>query len=68
MKDKYILEHQRRVCSLANHLAIALELPEELCDTIHLSSLFHDIGKLQVPDEILLKPTKLLAEEWGIIL
>jgi putative nucleotidyltransferase with HDIG domain len=66
-KDRYNKGHMERV--LEYGLAIASELDPNLLndDVLKLSLLFHDIGKIEVPDYILNKPAKLTPEEYEII-
>jgi putative nucleotidyltransferase with HDIG domain len=66
-KDRYNKGHMERV--LEYGLAIASELDPNLLndDVLKLSLLFHDIGKIEVPDYILNKPAKLTVEEYEII-
>jgi putative nucleotidyltransferase with HDIG domain len=66
-RDAYTAGHSRRVRRLA--IAIGEELglgPAEL-DPLAQAALFHDIGKLAIPDEILLKPAALTDEEWTLM-
>jgi len=60
-------DHSRRVAALA--LAIAEELGMSRSEKEHLerAALLHDIGKIGVPDHILLKPGPLDREEWEIM-
>ncbi len=67
MKDQYTRGHSDRVSFYAYHLAKQLGKSEDYCERVRLAGLFHDTGKLSVPDEILLKPTKLTDEEFQII-
>jgi len=66
-RDKYNKGHMERV--LKYGLAIAFELDPKLVqdDVLKLSLLFHDIGKIEIPDNILNKPFKLTNEEYEII-
>ena len=48
----------------SRQIAEALGLSAKECDEIEYSAPMHDIGKIGVPDKILLKPGKLEAEEW----
>jgi putative nucleotidyltransferase with HDIG domain len=66
-RDRYNKGHMERV--LEYGLAIASELDPNLLndDVLKLSLLFHDIGKIEVPDYILNKPAKLTLEEYEII-
>ncbi len=59
--------HIKRLSYFSRSLAIALGCDEETCDLIFHASPMHDIGKLGIPDAILLKPGKLDAEEWKIM-
>ena len=66
-RDSYTAGHSRRVQQLA--LAMGRELglsPAEL-DLLGHAALFHDIGKLAVPDAILLKPATLTGPEWALM-
>ncbi len=56
--------HIDRVSYIAGMIAEELGLEQELCRMIFLASPLHDVGKLGVPDSILLKPGKLTAEEF----
>ncbi len=55
--------HARRVSVLVYLLAKELGLPEETCDMYRLAAPLHDIGKLAIPDELLLKPSNLDERE-----
>lgn len=67
MRDPYTAGHQRRVAQLAVAIAHELKLPDEQIEGIHLASVVHDVGKIRVPAEILSKPGKLTALEFGLI-
>jgi putative two-component system response regulator len=54
------IERMSRHCSL---LALRLGLDPEWCDLLHLASPLHDVGKIGIPDRILLKPGPLDAPE-----
>jgi PAS domain S-box-containing protein/putative nucleotidyltransferase with HDIG domain len=55
-RDPYTAGHQRRVAKLAAAIAAELALPEDQSRGIYLAGLVHDIGKINVPAEILGKP------------
>lgn len=59
--------HSRRVASIAVEIAKIMGIPAEKHIHIWRGALLHDIGKLGVPDSILLKPGPLTAEEWEIM-
>jgi len=67
LRDKETEGHTRRVTELSLRLARAMDIPE--ADLIHIrrGGLLHDIGKLGVPDNILLKADELTDEEWEIM-
>lgn len=66
-KDIYTHSHGRRVQNYSIKIMHKLKLPNNITETLALSSLFHDIGKCNIPDEILNKPGKLTDEEFKYI-
>ena len=66
-KSPYTMEHSLGTARLARLLAEWSGLPVETCEKIEIAGLLHDLGKLQVPDEILEKPGPLTAEERAMI-
>jgi response regulator RpfG family c-di-GMP phosphodiesterase len=59
--------HAKRIPALALGLASAMHLPSEFRRTLKLASILHDVGKIGVPDAILLKPGPLSEAEWQIM-
>lgn len=59
--------HIQRVGKLSAQLAQALELPEEQIELIARTAPLHDVGKIGVPDQILMKPGKLSPEEFELV-
>jgi putative nucleotidyltransferase with HDIG domain len=66
-RDPYTAGHERRVAALATAIAEEMQLPEHEVRGIHLAAVVHDIGKIQVPAELLAKPTKLTPLEYKLI-
>jgi HD-GYP domain-containing protein (c-di-GMP phosphodiesterase class II) len=66
-KDRYTCGHSRRVAHLTQQLAEAIGLDEHTVSRCHIAGLVHDVGKIGVPEAVLLKPGKLTAEEYGWI-
>lgn len=66
-KDNYTTEHSQQVASLGLLLAEELRLSEREREDLWLGGLLHDIGKLNVPDEVVHKPGTLSGEEWTLI-
>ncbi len=60
-------EHTERVTQMALVLAEALGVPEDQWVHIRRGAMLHDIGKFGVPDQILLKPGLLNAQEWQVM-
>jgi HD-GYP domain-containing protein (c-di-GMP phosphodiesterase class II) len=56
--------HTDRVLSLAMQLGQAVGLNPDLLQALEWGALLHDIGKIAVPDHVLLKPSKLSPDEW----
>ena len=67
MRDPYTAGHQRRVTQLAHAIANEMGLPEERIEGIRMAGLIHDLGKINVPAEILSKPGTLTELEYGLI-
>ena len=63
-RDKETRGHSERVSNLASDLAQALQLPNDQIELIRTAGLFHDIGKIGVPDSILLKNGPLTDDEF----
>ena len=63
-KDGYTHRHSERVAMLAHRLGQELQLGAEELETVQLSGLLHDVGKIAVPDAILNKPGRLTPEEF----
>lgn len=66
-RDPYTAGHQKRVCSLALDVARKLGWDSGRCHAVYLAGLVHDIGKINIPSEILNKPGKLLAVEFELV-
>jgi putative two-component system response regulator len=60
-------EHVYRVGFLSSMLGKAIGLEDEMCFLLLLAARMHDIGKLSIPDSILLKPGKLTVAEFDIM-
>jgi hypothetical protein len=63
MKDPDTAQHSARVAQFSRDLAEQIGLSKEEQSRIHLAGLLHDVGKVGVPDEILLKQGRLTDEE-----
>jgi PAS domain S-box-containing protein len=67
MRDRYTAGHQRRVTQLACAIADEMGLPEERIEGLRMAGLIHDLGKINVPAEILSKPGRLDDIEYGLV-
>jgi len=65
--DEYTYNHSVNVSILAVALGQRLGLRRRLLEQIGIASLFHDVGKVEIPEEILNKPSSFTEEEWEII-
>jgi putative two-component system response regulator len=63
MRDQVTGHHLSRMGAYCEEIARRMHLPEEECNIISLAAQMHDIGKIAVPDQILLKPGPLTEEE-----
>jgi len=66
-KDPYTAGHSQRVRGISLAIGRQLGLPRERLDALGTSALFHDVGKIGVPDSVLTKPGKLEAAEFETI-
>jgi putative nucleotidyltransferase with HDIG domain len=66
-KDGYTAEHARWIAELAVEVGRELGLPESELEAVRFGAIFHDIGKIAVPDAILNKPGPLTPEEFAVI-
>jgi len=66
-RDGQTFGHSQRVGELCEGVARLLRLPDDDCNTIRVGGILHDLGKIAIPDSILLKPGKLTPEEYEII-
>ncbi len=66
-KDAETQGHSERVVQYTLAIARQLKLSEMVIEQIRWGALLHDIGKIGIPDAILLKPGKLTSEEWEIM-
>ncbi|TML24351.1 MAG: diguanylate cyclase [Actinobacteria bacterium] len=66
-RDSYTAGHSRRVQQLALAIGRELGLSQAELDLLGHAALFHDIGKLAIPDSILLKPASLTQDEWALM-
>jgi len=66
-KDPYTLGHCERLAEYSARLGEQIGLSEEQLTALRRGGVVHDIGKIAVPDAILLKPSKLSEEEWQLV-
>lgn len=66
-RDKETKGHSERVANIAKDLALELQLSADEVEMIHVAGLFHDVGKIGIPDSILLKNGPLTKEEFQTI-
>jgi len=67
LRDQETAGHTERVTALTLRLAEALGVPEEDLDDLRRGAILHDVGKIAIPDSILLKPGPLTEEEWRVM-
>ena len=67
LREQETAGHSRRVVEMTLHLARAIGIPEGELIHIQRGTLLHDIGKMGIPDSILLKPGRLNPDEWEIM-
>jgi putative nucleotidyltransferase with HDIG domain len=66
-RDWYTGGHSKKMSDLAEKLAIELHCDLDDVQLIRWAALLHDIGKIGIPDDILLKPESLTPDEWKVM-
>jgi len=66
-KDRYTRGHSERVCRVSVAIGQRLGMGEEELETLRISALLHDVGKIAIDDSILKKPAALTNEEYEIM-
>ncbi|HTX93051.1 MAG TPA: HD domain-containing phosphohydrolase [Anaerolineales bacterium] len=67
LRDRETEGHTQRVTDLAVKLAYRLGMNDKEVSQVRRGALLHDIGKMGVPDSILLKPGSLTPDEWSVM-
>ncbi|RFU61815.1 HD-GYP domain-containing protein [Peribacillus glennii] len=66
-RDKYTFQHSLRVQEYSLKIAKHLKLPKDVLENLYFASIFHDVGKIKIPEEILNKPGRLEKEEFDVL-
>jgi putative nucleotidyltransferase with HDIG domain len=66
-KDPYTAGHSLRVQRIAVSIAQELGMPSKELDAVRFGGLFHDIGKIAIPDVLLTKPARLSEDEYELM-
>ena len=66
-RNKESGNHIKRVAHYSRLLAKLSNLSDQECEIIFAASSMHDVGKIAIPDAILLKPDKLTEDEWSVM-
>ena len=66
-KDQYTADHARSIAELAVEVGRELNLPESAIEDLRYGGIFHDVGKIAVPDYLINKPGPLSEDEFEIV-
>jgi diguanylate cyclase (GGDEF)-like protein len=66
-KDSYTADHARSIAELAVEVGAEMGLPDSAIDDLRYGGIFHDVGKIAIPDAIINKPGPLTDEEFEVI-
>lgn len=66
-KDSYAAGHPRSIAELAVEVGRGLSLPPAALSDLRYAGVFHDIGKIALPDSVLSKPGSLTDTEWDLV-
>ncbi|MBN1545642.1 MAG: response regulator [Syntrophaceae bacterium] len=67
VRDHYTEEHSYRVMNLSLQIAAAMGCDEAEMESLKIAAILHDVGKIAIPDSVLMKPGRLTDEEYTII-
>ena len=67
LRDRSSVGHSKRVCAFSMGIARAMGLPADQVAVLTGGAFLHDIGKMAIPDQILLKPVSLTPDETAIM-
>ncbi len=67
LKDNETGAHVQRMSEVCSFLAKKYGKDQHYCELLRYASTMHDVGKIGIPDHVLLKPGKLTEDEWGIM-
>ncbi|ONN65323.1 HD-GYP domain-containing protein [Herbaspirillum sp. VT-16-41] len=67
LTDGYTPNHEDQTAELAVMIGRHLRLPAERIDVLHMAAQVHDIGKARIPLELLTKPGRITADEYGVL-
>jgi HD-GYP domain-containing protein (c-di-GMP phosphodiesterase class II) len=66
-RDVFTRRHSERVVGIAEEIALHCELTTNEINCLIIGATFHDVGKIGIPDSVLLKPGALTDDEWVLI-
>jgi len=67
IRDPYLTGHHQRVSKLVTAIAQEMKLPQDKIEGVKIASLVHDVGKVNLPTEIISKPSKLVKVEFNLV-
>jgi response regulator RpfG family c-di-GMP phosphodiesterase len=67
IRDHYTEEHCNRTTKISLKIAEGMQCTESEIEALKIAGMLHDVGKIAIPDSVLLKPGKLTSEEFTII-
>ena len=67
IRDPYLRGHHQRVSKLATAIAQEMKLPQDKIEAVKIASLVHDVGKVNLPTEIVSKPSALVEVEFNLL-
>jgi len=67
IRDPYLIGHHQRVSKLATAIAQEMKLPQDKIEGVKIASLVHNVGKVNLPTEIVSKPSALFEVEFNLL-
>ena len=66
-RDFHAVGHQQRVTKLAVAIARQMKIPQDQCEAVEIAAMVHDVGKIEIPAEVLSKPMQLTKMEFSVV-
>lgn len=67
IRDPYLMGHHQRISKLTTAIAKEMKLPQDKIEGVGFASMLHNVGKVDLPTDIVSKPSKLIEVEFNLV-